>query len=56
MSDTYTILVPKITAATFAPNPADMNTRVLLSVTVTEETVYLEPAKYYSGEFYSGEV
>ena len=24
--------------------------------TVTEETVYLEPTKYYSGEIFAGEV
>lgn len=56
MSDTYTVLLPKILTASFAPNPADINTKTVLSVTVTEETVYLTPEKYYSGELYAGEV
>lgn len=43
MSETYPILIPKILAAAFAPNPADINTKTRLTVTVTEETVYLEP-------------
>ena len=56
MSDTYPILIPKILAAAFAPNPADINSKIRLTVTVTEETVYLEPTKYYSGEIFAGEV
>ena len=52
----YTVKIPKITAAEFAPNPADINTKTKLTVTVTEETVYLEPEVWYSGELYSGEV
>lgn len=56
MSDTYAVLLPKITAASFAPTPADINTKTVLSVKVTEETVYLTPEKYYSGELYAGEV
>lgn len=56
MSETYPVLLPKITAAAFAPNPANINTKIRLTVTVTEETVYLEPTKYYSGEIFAGEV
>ena len=56
MSETYPILIPKILAAAFAPNPADINAKTRLTVTVTEETVYLEPTKYYSGEIFAGEV
>lgn len=56
MSELYPVLVPKITAASFSANPVDMNSRTLLSVTVIEETVYLEPTAYYSNEIYSGEV
>lgn len=56
MSNTYTVLVPKILTAAFAPNPADINSKTVLSVAVTEETVYLTPEKYYSGELYAGEV
>lgn len=56
MSDMYTVLLPKILAAAIEPNPADINTKTVLSITVTEETVYLEPQYYYSGELYAGEV
>lgn len=56
MSETYPILIPKILAAAFSPNPANINTKTKLTVTVTEETVYLEPTKYYSGEIFAGEV
>lgn len=56
MSETYPILIPKILAAAFAPNPTDINTKTRITVTVTEETVYLEPTKYYSGEIIAGEV
>lgn len=56
MSDTYAVLLPKITAASFTQNPANINSKTVLAVTVTEETIYLEPEKYYSGELYAGEV
>ena len=56
MSDTYTVLLPKILTASFAPNPADINTKTTISVVVTEETVYLEPNCYYSGDLFAGEV
>lgn len=56
MADTYTVLIPEITAASFSVNPASINTTTVLSVAVTEKTVILEPDKIYSGEFYSGEV
>lgn len=56
MSDIYTILVPRILSASFSGNPANMNTQTVLSVTVAEETIYLEPTYYHSGEIYSGEV
>ena len=56
MSETYPVLIPRILAAAFAPNPADINSICRLTVTVTEETVYLEPTKYYSGEIFAGEV
>ena len=32
MSNTYTVLVPKILTAAFAPNPADINSKTVLSV------------------------
>lgn len=52
----YTVKIPKITGAIFNPNPADMNTATVLTVTITEETIVLEPYYYYSAEIYSGEV
>lgn len=52
----YSVTIPKITGALFSPNPADMNTTTKLAVTVTEETVTLEPYYYYSAEIYAGEV
>lgn len=56
MADTFTVLIPEITSASFSINPSVINGKTVLSVTVTEKTVILEPEKYYSGEFYSGEV
>lgn len=56
MSDVYTILIPKVAAAGFSVNPVGMNTATVLSVTVVEETVELEPSFWYSNEIYSGEV
>lgn len=55
MSD-YTILLPKITSVSFAPNPVDINAKTKLTVAVTEETIVLEPEILYSGEIYAGEV
>lgn len=52
----YQIQIPQVEAAEIVPNPAEMNTRVLLSVTVSEVTLTLEPYSYYSGELFSGEV
>ena len=56
MADEYSILIPGITAASFSVNPADMNSKTVLSVTVIEKTVILEPDFFYCGEIYSGEV
>ena len=56
MTDLYPVSLPKITAASFTQTPANINSKTVLAVTVTEETIYLEPEKYYSGELYAGEV
>lgn len=56
MTEQYAVLIPEITAASFSVNPAVINGKTVLSVTVTEKTVILEPEKIYSGELYSGEV
>lgn len=56
MSESYPLLLPKITAAAFAPNHANINSKTVLTVTVTEETVYLAPYYYYRGDLYAGAV
>ena len=56
MAETYSVLVPDITSATFSVNPVSMNGMTVLTINVVEKTVVLEPDKIYSGEFYSGEV
>lgn len=56
MADQYSIMIPEITDASFSVNPADMNSKTSLSVTVIEKTIILEPVFSYSGEIYSGEV
>lgn len=56
MSEVYAVTVPKITAAALEPDPVETGGEIFIAVTVVEETVYLEPTVYYSGEFYSGEV
>lgn len=56
MADQYSALVPEITAATFSVNPAEINAAIVLSVSVTEKTVTLDPELIYSSEIYSGEV
>lgn len=56
MGESYSILIPEVASAIFSANPVATNTKVLLSVTITEKTVILQPDKIYSGEFYSGEV
>ena len=48
------LTIVSISDAGIAPNPANINTSIVLAVTVTETTV--EPVDiYYSGEIYSGE-
>ena len=47
---------PTFHSAAFSVNPTDINTQTILSVSVTDEVLILEPEKLYSGEFFSGEV
>lgn len=56
MAETYSTTIPKIVSAVFSVNPASINQTIVLSVTVTETIIVLEPEKRYSGELYSGEV
>lgn len=51
----YTAQIPRVDSAVIHPNPVDMNTPFLLSVSVIEETITLEPAYFYAGEINSGE-
>lgn len=52
----YTAQVPRVSSASITPSPVDFNTKFLLSVSVVEDTITLEPYFYYSGEIYAGEV
>ena len=52
----YQVQVPRIDSASITPNPVDFNAKFLISVTVSEETITLEPYYYYSGDLYAGEV
>ena len=55
MADSYTVTIPRITAATFSVNPCSINEKVVLTVTVIEQSVLLEARTIYSGEIYAGE-
>lgn len=52
----YQVQVPRIDSASISPNPVDFNAKFAISVTVSEETITLEPYYYYSGDIYVGEV
>lgn len=52
----YQVQVPRIDSVSITPNPVDFNAKFLLSVSVSEETITLEPYYYYSGDLYAGEV
>jgi len=52
----YETQIPVISAAVFSVNPANINAKIVLSVSVSEITKVLEPEIRYSGELYAGEV
>ena len=52
---TVSVLCPYISEAGMEPNPVSINTKFLLSVSITEIAVVLRPETRYSGEEYSGE-
>ena len=56
MAAEYEVLLPVIKSAVFSANPATINEKIVITVTVIEESVILEPEIIYSGEIYSGEV
>ena len=49
------VLVPKIAAALLSPNPANINQKVKIIVTVEEDTILLRPSFFFSGDAFSGE-
>lgn len=55
MADTYSVLMPKITAASFSVNPCAINEKIILTVTVIEQSVSLKADVFYAGEIYAGE-
>lgn len=50
------LLIPQILAALITPNPATINQKITITVTVSEIEKILEPTYFYSGEIYAGEV
>ena len=55
MADSYTVSIPKVTAASFSVNPCSINEKVVLTVTVVEQSVLLAAQTIYAGEFFAGE-
>lgn len=55
MADTYTVTLPVITAASFSKNPCSINEKIVLTVTVIEQSILLEAETIYAGEIYAGE-
>ncbi len=56
MAESYVTTVPNIDSAVFATNPVTINQKVVLTVYVSEKTIYLEAEVRYTGELYAGEV
>ena len=52
----YEVLLPVVQSAVFSANPATINDKISVTVTIVEQIVILEPEIRYSGEVYSGEV
>ena len=51
----YTAQVPKIAAAVLLPNPAIINGKIKLQVSVVEESVIAYASYYSSGDLFAGE-
>lgn len=56
MAESYVTTTPSIDSAVFSENPTTINQKIVLTVYVSEQTVYLEAELRYAGEFYAGEV
>lgn len=52
----YVVQIIEISGAVLTPNPADINSKVKVAVSVTETIKVLEPYYYHSGDLYAGEV
>ena len=52
----FTVNIPRITAASFSANPCSINEKIVLTVTVTEQSVSLEATTIYPGEIYAGDM
>ena len=52
----YVVLLPTIESASFSINPVTINGKTVLTVTIVEASIVVEPEKYYSGEIHAGEV
>ena len=55
MADSYTVNIPRITAAVFSSNPCSINEKVVLTVTVIEQNVTLTAQTIYAGELFAEE-
>ncbi len=55
MVDSYTVNIPRITAAVFSSNPCSINEKIILTVTVVEQNVTLAAQTIYAGEVFAGE-
>lgn len=55
-TDGWAVIRPVINSASFSVNPVLFNGKTVLTVSVTEEILILEPYYYYSNDIYSGEV
>lgn len=52
----YEVLIPVIQSAAFSTNPATINQKITITVTVIEQSAIREAEVIYSGEIYAGEV
>lgn len=55
-SEGFAVIRPVIQSAALSANTVDINTKITITVTATDEIIILEPEIWYSGEIYSGEV
>ena len=56
MADVITVSIPKILSAAFSINPCSINQKIVLTVTVVDQTTSFETEQIYAGEVFAGEV